>query len=111
MSPVRTRSQEALAQAAEDAKILAAAQAQALEEEAIGSRLPREVLNLSKAMAFQQQSVDDLKGNISKLTDMVAQLRFSIHPHEPPGSNAPGSSETSGIDASISVLRRPCLTT
>jgi hypothetical protein len=44
MSPVRTRSQEALAQVAEEAELLAAAQAQARAEDEIQGRLPREVL-------------------------------------------------------------------
>jgi hypothetical protein len=74
MSPVCTRSQEALAQAAEEAELLVAAQAQARAEDEIQGRLPREVLNINKRIDCQQQSVDELQGNISKLTDMVSQL-------------------------------------
>jgi hypothetical protein len=58
--------------------LLAAAQAQADEEAEIERRLPREVLNITKRLDRQQQSVDDLHGNISKLTDMVAQLGLSM---------------------------------
>jgi hypothetical protein len=74
MSPVRTRSQEALALEAEEAELLAAAQAQARAEDEIQGRLPWEVLNINKHLDRQQKSVDELQGNISKLTDMVSQL-------------------------------------
>jgi peptidoglycan hydrolase CwlO-like protein len=77
MSPVRTRSQEALAQAAEEAELLATAQAQARAEDEIQGRLPWEVLNINKRLDRQQQSVDEIQGNISKLTDMVSQLSKS----------------------------------
>jgi peptidoglycan hydrolase CwlO-like protein len=63
-----------LAQAAEEAELLVAAQAQAQAEDEIQGRLPREVLNINKRLDHQQQSVDELQGNISKLTDMVSQL-------------------------------------
>jgi hypothetical protein len=48
MSPVRTRSQEALDQAAEESRDLEIAHALAEEEAEIGRRLPSEVLNINK---------------------------------------------------------------
>jgi hypothetical protein len=65
MSPVRTRSQESLDKAAEEAEMLEAAETQARAEEEIGHRLPREVLNLSKRFELQQQSMDTMQGNLS----------------------------------------------
>jgi hypothetical protein len=53
MSPVRTRSQEALDQAAEEARDLEMAQALAEEEAEIGRRLPREVININKKLERQ----------------------------------------------------------
>jgi hypothetical protein len=53
MSPVRTRSQEALTLEAEEAELLAAAQAQARAEDEIQGRLPREVLNINKRLDRQ----------------------------------------------------------
>ena len=78
MLPVRTRSQDALDKAAEEAAILQTAQDQARAEEEIGHRLPREGLNISRRLEQQQQSVDDLNGTISNLTDMVTQLGLTI---------------------------------
>jgi hypothetical protein len=78
MSPVRTRSQEALDQATEEARDLEMAQA-LVEEAEIGRHLPREVININKKLERQQQSVDLLQGNISTLTDMVAQLGLSLN--------------------------------
>jgi hypothetical protein len=50
MSIICTRSQERMVEQAEEAAILAAAQAQAAAEAEIGSRLPREVLNVSRRL-------------------------------------------------------------
>lgn len=96
MAPIRTRSQEAIAQAAEEAALLEAAQLQAREEEAIQDRLPREVLNLGRRLELQQQSVESLQGDISKLTTMVAQIGLSLNRSagaaDPSGSNQSGLS-------------------
>ena len=82
-SIIRTRSQERLEQAAEDAAILAAAQEQVATEEEIQGRLPREVLSIQGRLDLQQSSVDLLQDNIDKLTAMVAQLGNSNgHPQE-----------------------------
>ena len=61
-------------QAIEEEQILAAAQAQAQEEEVFAGHLPREVMSLCKRFDRQQQSVDELQGTISKLSEMVARL-------------------------------------
>jgi hypothetical protein len=53
MSIIRTRSQERMAEQAEEAAILAQAQAQAAAEEEIRSRLPREVLAISRRLEQQ----------------------------------------------------------
>jgi hypothetical protein len=74
MSPVRTRSQEALDQAAEEEELLQQQREKEREEEEIRHRLPREVLELSKRFKLQQQSIDIMQGNLSTLTEMVAQI-------------------------------------
>ena len=81
--PVRTRSQEALDRAAEEAELLEAAEEQARAEEAISQRLPREVLNITKHLQQQQLSVDELHGNINNLTEMVAQLVMNSTASDP----------------------------
>jgi hypothetical protein len=80
MSPVRTRSQESLDKAAEEAEMLEAAEAQAHAEAEIGHRLPREVLNLTKRFKLQQQSLDTMQGNLSQLTDLVQQITLAMKP-------------------------------
>jgi hypothetical protein len=42
------------------------------------------VLNINRRLEQQQNSVDAIQGNISKLTEMVAQLGINLHraPHE-----------------------------
>jgi hypothetical protein len=74
MTHRRTRSQDRLAAEAEEAELLAQAQAQAEEEDEIGSRLPREVININRHLDHQQHTMDAIQGNLSKLTEMVAQL-------------------------------------
>jgi hypothetical protein len=71
MSINKTRSQDRLDRAAEEAAILEAAQAQARAEEEIGARLPREVLNINRRLDLHQASVDKISGDLSLLTDMV----------------------------------------
>jgi hypothetical protein len=94
MSHRRTRSQDRMATAAEEADLLAAAQAQAAEEEAISGRLPREVLNIHRRLATQQSSVDAIQGDISKLTDMVAQIGLVVNRSQVGTPNNPTASDT-----------------
>jgi hypothetical protein len=68
-----------MAAAAEEAELLTAAQAQAEEEAATSGRLPREVLNIQHRLETQQSSVNAIQGDISKLTEMVAQIGLSIN--------------------------------
>jgi hypothetical protein len=77
MSTVRTRSHEALNKAAEEAKMLEAAEAQAQEE--LGHRLSWEVLNLNRKFEPQQQVVDLSQLSLSKLTDMVEQIGVAVN--------------------------------
>jgi hypothetical protein len=78
MSHRHTRSQEKLAATAEEAELLSAAQAQAEEEALIESRLPREVLNLTRLMEHHQHTVDEIQGNLAKLTEMVVQIAVAV---------------------------------
>jgi hypothetical protein len=71
MSIIKTRSQDHLDRAAEEASILEAAQAQARAEEEIGARLPCEVLNINRRLDLHQALVDKISGDLSLLTDMV----------------------------------------
>jgi hypothetical protein len=95
MSHRRTRSQEKLAAAAEEAELLSAAQAQAEEESLIGSRLPREVLNLSRRLEHHQHTVDEIQGNLAHRTEMVAQIVVAVAkplPETPVASQTPSFS-------------------
>jgi peptidoglycan hydrolase CwlO-like protein len=75
MSLVRTRSQDRIAQQAE---ILAVAQAQAQAEEEISGQLQREVLNIQRRINSQQLSMDKIHGKLSMLTKMVAQIGVTL---------------------------------
>jgi hypothetical protein len=77
MLPIHTRSQEALHQAAEEARDLEMAQHSWKKRRSVV--VSREVFNINEKLERQQQSVDSLQGNISKLTDMVAQLGLSLN--------------------------------
>jgi hypothetical protein len=79
MSLVRTRSQEALDQAAEEEELLQQQREKELEEEEIRHRLPREVIKLSKRFELQQKSIDLMQGNLSTLTEMVAQIGRALN--------------------------------
>jgi hypothetical protein len=79
MGTVRTRSQEALDKAAEEAGQAEREKEQALAEEEIGHHLPREVLNLVKKFDLQQQSIDSFQGNLASLTEMVAQIGLAVN--------------------------------
>jgi hypothetical protein len=84
-----------MAAAAEEAKLLAAAQAQAEEEAAISGRLPREVLNIQRRLENQQSSIEAIHGDLSKFTEMVAQIGLSInrsHTGTPTNSTIPDNS-------------------
>jgi hypothetical protein len=98
MSPVATRSQEALDKAAEEAEMLEAVKAQARAEEKIGHRLPREVVNLAKRLDLQQLSMDNLQGNISTLTEMVAQIGMSLHVPSHNQRHIDPTPESSGVN-------------
>jgi hypothetical protein len=89
MSIIRTRSQDRLEKEAEEAALLAAAQAQAEAEEQIQGHLPREVLNIQRRLDLQQTSVDTINININKLTEMVANIAVSRPPQPSPPPDAP----------------------
>jgi hypothetical protein len=95
MSIIRTRSQEHLAEQAEEAASLAVAQAQAAVEEEIRARLPREVLTINRRLDLQQSSVDKIHGDLSTLTDIVFQIAISLMKRpdagRTPTSSAPSS--------------------
>jgi hypothetical protein len=78
MAHCRTCSQEKLAAIAKEAELLSAAQAQAEKESLIESRLPHEVLNLTCLMEHHQHTVDEIQGNLAKLTEMVAQIIVAV---------------------------------
>lgn len=88
----------------EEAAILAAAEAQAREEEAIRDRLPREVLNIGRRLEEQRQdtkaALDNIHGEIAKLTALVTALATS--------SAVP---QTQGNPNSIPMESRPFSTT
>jgi hypothetical protein len=89
MSIIRTRSQDRLEKEAEEAALLAAAQAQAEAEEQIQGHLPREVLNIQRRLDLQQSSVDTINININKLTEMVANIAVSRPPQPSSPPDAP----------------------
>jgi hypothetical protein len=80
-----------MAEQAEEAALLAVAQAQAAAEEEIGSRLPREVLNINKRLDLQSASVDKIHSDLSTLTDLVTQLTISLGKRPDAGGTPPGS--------------------
>jgi hypothetical protein len=79
----------------EEAAILAAAEAQAREEEAIRDRLPREILNINRRLEEQRldtkTALDNIHGEIAKLTTMVATMvSSSAQPsYTPPSQGMP----------------------
>jgi hypothetical protein len=110
MSIIKTRSQERLDRAAEEAALLEAAQAQARAEEEISARLPREVLNINRCLDLHQASVDQIYGDLSSLTDMVRQFGVSLG-KRPPGCRRYSCNHcphaTAAIRYSISLPSQP----